>query len=231
MSSENPSNQCPVITLDGLSGSGKSTLARKLAGELGWAYLDSGAWYRALTWAVLRASVDPTDSQAVLQVLSRLAISSQSDGQVLIDDLVLGKQLRTPMIDAAVSDVADPAEIRLALNQRMRGLRLNPKVTGIVADGRDAGAVIFPDASLKVYVDVSLEVRAQRRFEQMQAAGIEQTADAIHSALSDRDLRDCRRGEAAPQIHAGDRVLQNSDIPVEVAIRRLLEWAQALIQS
>lgn len=215
------------MTLDGLSGSGKSTLARELARTLGWAYLDSGAWYRALTWAVLREGQNPAEAAAVLTVLSRLSLTSTSNGEVVVDGVAPGLDLRTPAIDAAVSDVADPPAVRAALTARMRGLRDQAEVMGVVADGRDAGSVIFPDACLKVFVDVSLEVRAQRRAAQQSKAGIDSDLTRARAALAERDARDAQRGEAAPQIHAGDEVLQNDQLTVQEAIRRLLAWTHA----
>jgi cytidylate kinase len=218
----------PVVTLDGLSGSGKSTLARHLATALGWAYLDSGAWYRALTWATLQQGADPTDSRQVLDVLSRLSILSTPDGQVVVNDATPGEALRTPQIDASVSEVADHPAVRAALTERMRGLREHPDVLGVVADGRDAGSVIFPDAGLKVFVEVALQVRAARRFAQQQDAGVDSSLQAAQAALATRDGRDAQRGEAAPQVHAGDKVLHNDKLSVEEAIRRLLSWTHAV---
>jgi cytidylate kinase len=221
----------PVVTLDGHSGSGKSTLARQLARELGWAYLDSGAWYRALTWATLREGADPTDASQVLDVLSRLTLTSTPDGEVLVGGDRPGDGLRTPAIDAAVSEVADHPDVRRALTARMQELRIQAGVEGVVADGRDAGAVIFPDAGLKIFVEVTLAVRAARRFAQQQAAGMATTLEQAHDALAARDARDGARGEAAPRIHEGDRVLQNDELSVEEAIRRLLAWTHATYGS
>ncbi|HEX9792363.1 MAG TPA: (d)CMP kinase, partial [Planctomycetota bacterium] len=152
-----------VITLDGLAGSGKSTLARRLAERLGWAYLDSGAWYRALTWAVLRDGADPGSADEVHDTLSQIDIHAHPDGTVVVDGAPLRSELRTERIDARVPDVADHPRVRAALVERMRDLRRRQEVRGIVADGRDAGTVIFPDAGLKVYVDTEIEARAARR--------------------------------------------------------------------
>ena len=196
-----------------------------------WAYLDSGAWYRALTWATLREGADPTDPRQVLDVLSRLTLSSTPTGEVIVDDLRPGQELRTPAIDAKVSEVADQPEVRAALTERMQQLREQAGVHGVVADGRDAGAVIFPDAALKIFVEVSLEVRAARRNAQQQAAGLQTTLEEARAALAARDARDAARGEAAPQIHPGDQVLQNDNFSVEEAIRRLLAWTQATYGS
>jgi CMP/dCMP kinase len=228
MSSGPPASKKPAITLDGLSGSGKSTLARQLALELEWAYLDSGAWYRALTWAVLQNQADPADSEAILSVLSQITLSCRSDGNVLIDGVLIDHQLRTPEIDQAVSIVADHGDVREALNQRMRLLRDAPDILGVVADGRDAGAIIFPDASLKIFVEVDVEMRAKRRYQQQLEAKLPVDYASTLAALQDRDQHDRARGTAAPQIHPGDRVLNNESVTVEEAIRRLLLWASEL---
>ena len=111
-----------VITLDGLSGSGKSTLARLLANQLGWAYLDSGAWYRALTWAALEREIDVKSAEMVLDLLFNINIDSKKDGAVLVDGAVLTKELRLPEIDIAVSSVADHLSVRGELNEQMRNI-------------------------------------------------------------------------------------------------------------
>jgi len=227
MSSEHPTQNSPAVTLDGHSGSGKSTLARELARALSWVYLDSGAWYRGLTWAVVDSALDPRNSAAVLTALSQLHFEGLADGQLAIDGRTLGDEIRTPEIDQAVSEVADHSTVRHALTERMRGVRTQAGAAGVVADGRDAGSIIFPDACLKVFVQTSLEVRAQRRFAQQQAAGMQTTYETVLSALSDRDHRDSLRGEAAPTLHEGDQVLVNDNLSVEEAIQRLLGWTRA----
>jgi len=218
----------PAVALDGHSGSGKSTLARRLAVALQWAYLDSGAWYRALTWATLEAGASTTESDAVLKTLSQIDITCQTDGTVLVDGRALVDEIRSPLIDTEVSNVADHAEVRQALTLRMRDLRTRSEISGVVADGRDAGSVIFPDAVLKVFVDVSLEVRAQRRFEQQRAVHSSITLLQVHDALAERDRRDACRGEAAPRVLPDSRVLDNSSTTPEEAVGRLLDWVQAL---
>ncbi|MCP4093649.1 MAG: (d)CMP kinase [Planctomycetes bacterium] len=224
MGTEPQFQSLPVVTLDGHSGSGKSTLAQRLAERLGWSYLDSGAWYRALTWAVLEVKGDTRDSQVVLNTLSSIRIESNPKGQVLVNGQLLGNELRTAIIDHHVSNVADHVIVREALNQRMRQMLEEPGVQGLVADGRDAGTVIFPDAGLMVFVEVPLEVRAQRRFEQNQRKGIDSNLSDVTAALANRDARDAARGDAAPQITKRSRLLDNSNQTVEEAIGCLLEW-------
>ncbi len=228
MPGEDPSPRARVVTLDGLSGSGKSTLARRLAAALGWTFVDSGAWYRALTFAVLEAEEDPRNADSVLSVLSQLDLAGQADGTVCLDGRALGAELRTARIDAAVSDVADHPSVRQALNQRLRSLRNSAQHPGLVADGRDAGSVIYPEASLKVFVDVSLEERARRRHQQALAIGQERAFADVLAGLRERDQRESERGAAAPRAHQGDRVLDNEKPSVEEAIRRLLDWVKSL---
>lgn len=224
MGTEPQFQSLPVVTLDGHSGSGKSTLAQRLASKLGWSYLDSGAWYRALTWAVLQADKDTCDSQAVLTTLSSIEIESDIHGHVLVDGVLLGDQLRTATIDCMVSNVADHTIVREALTQRMRQMLAAPGVLGLVADGRDAGTIIFPDAALQVFVEVPLEVRAARRHAQNVGKGIDSNLSEITAALADRDARDAARGDAAPQVTKRSRLLNNSTQTVEEAIGCLLAW-------
>ncbi|MDP7063302.1 MAG: (d)CMP kinase [Planctomycetota bacterium] len=224
MGTEPQFQSLPVVTLDGHSGSGKSTLAQRLAERLGWSYLDSGAWYRALTWAVLEADGDTCNAQLVLDTLSSIQIESNPQGQVLVDGRLLENELRTAIIDHHVSNVADHVIVREALNQRMRQMLQEPGVQGLVADGRDAGTVIFPDAGLMVFVEVPLQVRAVRRHEQNLLKGINSNLSDVTAALAERDARDAARGDAAPQVTERSRLLDNSTQTVEEAIGCLLDW-------
>lgn len=226
MPSETEFQGLPVVTLDGPSGSGKSTLARRLAERLGWHYLDSGAWYRALTWACLEAGVELRDEEAVLQLLSTIRIESYLDGGVGLAGTRLGDELRNDRIDRHVSDVADHGAVRDALNASMRLLLEAPEVKGLVADGRDAGTIIFPDALLQVFVQVPAEVRAQRRHLQNLERGMDSDLPGLTTALIERDRRDAARGDAAPRITARSRILENHQITVEEAIGSLLAWTR-----
>ena len=204
----------------GLAEESRDSLAR----ALGWSFLDSGAWYRALTWAALEAGVDPADREAVLATLSAIRITSSEDGTVAVDGTVPGDALRTARIDAAVGRVADHPEVRAELVRRMRAAAAD--APGLVADGRDAGTVIFPDAGLKVFVDVAPDERARRRH--AQAGGEEggRSLAEVRRALDERDARDAARGEAAPRVPADGTVLDNNRNTVEEAVGCLLLLAR-----
>ncbi|MFK5955541.1 MAG: (d)CMP kinase [Planctomycetota bacterium] len=217
-----------VITVDGNSGSGKSTLAKELALALNWSFLDSGAWYRALTWATLRAEADTSKEASVLATLSEIEIHCDSQGQIYIDGEACKDCLRTPEIDKHVSHVADHLAVRSALNLRMRAMACSSHAEGLVADGRDAGTIIFPDAALKVFVQAGLKVRAERRFLQMQANGIAITLPEVQAALAARDAHDALRGDAAPHPTVQSRILDNDNKSLEEAVGCLLAWALQL---
>ncbi|MDA0666233.1 MAG: (d)CMP kinase [Planctomycetota bacterium] len=217
-----------VITVDGNSGSGKSSLAKKLAIKLNWSFLDSGAWYRALTWATLRAEADTKNEAEVLATLSEIEIHCDSHGKVFVDGEACIDCLRTPLIDQLVSEVADHVSVREALNKRMREMACTSKAEGLVADGRDAGTIIFPDAALKVFVRAGLSVRAERRFQQMQRSGIDITLPEVQQALAARDAHDALRGDAAPHPTVQSRILDNDNKSLEEAVGCLLTWALQL---
>jgi cytidylate kinase len=231
MAQVTPLDGVAVITLDGHCGSGKSTLAKQLAVKLDWSYIDSGAWYRALTWAVLQAEAAVDDSSQVLRVLSEIKLTSASDGVVSVNHQPLRNQLRTPLIDKHVSAIADHFDVRDALNEGMRFLLSVDDVNGLVADGRDAGTIIFADAPLKVFVEVPVELRAQRRFEQQRQTNPDVTLSQVQDALSRRDKHDAQRGNAAPHPTDESFILDNSNQTVEQAVGRLLTWHKQIFAA
>ncbi|MFT7516844.1 MAG: cytidylate kinase [Myxococcota bacterium] len=231
MAQVKPLDRIAVVTLDGLSGSGKSTLAKQLAVELNWSYIDSGAWYRALTWAVLQDGCEVEDATRVLQVLSKIELTSDSCGVVSVDGKPLGNELRTPEIDNNVAAIADHMRVREALNNKMRSLLTNASIAGVVADGRDAGTIIFADAPLKVFVEVPLEIRAQRRCSQQQSIDPDVTLPQVQLAMSQRDKSDSARGNAAPHPTDESYILDNSNQTVEQAVGRLLTWYKQIFAA
>ena len=211
----------PVIAIDGPSASGKGTVAEKVARELGFRYLDSGALYRLVTLAALEAKTDFGDEAA----LSRIAGSMDIDfrqGRTWLAGRDVTAALRAEEVGAAASRVAAHPEVRRALLARQRGFRTSP---GLVADGRDMGSVVFPDAALKVFLTAAVETRAQRRHKQLMEKGMYVKMPDVVEELRQRDDRDMKRS-VAPLKHYPDAVfLDTTAISVDEAVASVLaEW-------
>lgn len=191
----------PVVAIDGPAGAGKSSVARRVAAALGWAYLDSGALYRAVTLRALRQGIDLGDVDALAALARQVDLLLERDGSVRMDGEDVTRHLRTPQVTAAVSVVASVAAVRqvMVAHQR-RFAQGNPRV---VAEGRDMGTVVFPDAELKIYLDAQPQERARRRMAQVEevAAGADQ--EAVRAGLEARDRLDSTR-EVAPLQQAAD---------------------------
>ena len=198
-----------VVTIDGPSGSGKGTIAALLARELGWAFLDSGALYRLTALAALNQGVDFADTAALAVVATTLDVQflPAEDGLViLLAGERVGDSLRTEEVGAMASRVAALPAVRAALLQRQRDFARHP---GLVADGRDMGTVVFPDATVKVFLTASAEERAKRRFEQLHRKGINASFDRLLADIQARDERDSQR-TVAPLKPADDAIILDS---------------------
>jgi len=220
----NPDSQTPVITIDGPSGSGKGTISLRLAEELGWHHLDSGALYRLLAYAALRDSVALDDAAALVALAARLQASyrlpTRRQPQILLGDEDVGEALRSESCGDAASRVAALPEVRQALLAWQRHYRQPP---GLVADGRDMGTVVFPGADLKLYLVARPEVRAMRRYNQLKSKGIDANLAEMVEAVEVRDKRDSAR-KASPLKPAGDAlIIDNSDLDEAETLRLVLE--------
>jgi cytidylate kinase len=198
----------PVLTIDGPSGSGKGTIARKVADQLGWHILDSGAIYRAVGYAASAAGVDPGDAEAVARLAgaTRLEFLDPGDGgdtRVIIDGKDATDAIRTETAGAAASRIAAQTAVREALVAKQLAFRRPP---GLVADGRDMGTVIFPDAPYKVFLTASAGERAERRYKQLKAKGLQVTLASLLHEIEVRDARDASR-TVAPLRAAADAVV------------------------
>jgi cytidylate kinase len=198
----------PVLTIDGPSGSGKGTIARKVADQLGWHILDSGAIYRAVGYAASAAGVDPGDAEAVARLAgaTRLEFLDPGDGgdtRVIIDGKDATDAIRTETAGAAASRIAAQPAVREALVAKQLAFRRPP---GLVADGRDMGTVIFPDAPYKVFLTASAAERAERRYKQLKAKGLQVTLASLLHEIEVRDARDASR-TVAPLRAAADAVV------------------------
>ncbi|MDA1194338.1 MAG: (d)CMP kinase [Planctomycetota bacterium] len=190
-----------VIAIDGPAGVGKSTIARRLAERLGWAYLDSGALYRALTHAALQSEVALDDGAALAALARDLELSLEPQGVVRVDGLDVSAALRTPAVARGVSSVAAVPAVRAVMVVHQR--RFAEGKTGVVAEGRDMGTVVFPDAVIKLFLDADPEERARRRLDQGQEVGPDADMGRVRADLEARDAQD--RGRAvAPLAQAAD---------------------------
>jgi len=195
----------PVVAIDGPTASGKGAVSEGVAAALGWHYLDSGALYRLAGLAALRAGIAPDDVQGLVRLASGLDIAFDGSAVRLAGEDV-GAAIRATEVGAMASRIASHGPLRAALLARQRALRRAP---GLVADGRDMGTVVFPDAVLKIFLTAAVEVRAERRYKQLIEKGFSATlADLLHD-LRERDARDAGRA-AAPLVAAEDAVLVDS---------------------
>ncbi|MBX3705452.1 MAG: (d)CMP kinase [Pseudomonadales bacterium] len=212
----------PVITIDGPSGSGKGTVASLLARRLGWHLLDSGALYRIVA-AVARERGVPLDDAQALAALARGLEIVFADERVFVDGADLTRTIRTEESSQGASQVAVLQPVRDAILDLQRAQCRPP---GLVADGRDMGTVVFPDAPLKVFLDASAEVRAERRYNQLKNNGLSVSLAALLANIRERDERDRRRA-VAPLRPAEDSVLIDStELSIDEVLGRVLEAAR-----
>jgi cytidylate kinase len=215
-----PERAIPVIAIDGPSASGKGTVAALVASALGFHYLDSGALYRLATLAALRSSTSLDDEAALARVTAAMDVAFR-DGVALLDGEDVTAALRTEEVSAAASRVAARPAVRSALLDRQRGFRRAP---GLVADGRDMGSVVFPDAPLKVFLTAGMEVRAERRHKQLMEKGMYAKIADVVEELRRRDERDTSR-PVAPLKHYPDAIfLDTTGISIDEAVEKVLGW-------
>ncbi len=197
--------EIPVVTIDGPSGSGKGTLARRIAAQLGFHLLDSGAIYRLTALAAARAGV-ALDAPAVVRVAETLDAQFLPDGSILLAGECVDGVLRTEQTGAMASQIAARPEVRAALFDRQKAFAQAP---GLVADGRDMGTVVFPDAPAKIFLDASAEIRAERRYNQLIGNGFDAKLPALIAEIRERDQRDRTRA-VAPLVPAADALVMDS---------------------
>ncbi len=213
-----------VITIDGPTASGKGTVAHKVADALGFHLLDSGALYRLVALASERANVDVADVDTLARIALRLDVKFGPDRVWLAGEEV-SQLIRQEAIGNRASALAVHQPVRDALTALQRGFR---KLPGLVADGRDMGTVIFPEARLKVFLTASVEARARRRYKQLIDKGISANIEALLRDLEARDARDRSRA-AAPLRPAEDaQRLDTSEMTVDEAVAQVLEWFAAV---
>jgi cytidylate kinase len=234
-----------VIAIDGPSASGKGTVAQRVAEQLGYYYLDSGAIYRAAAYAALQAGADLADATAVARIAGAMNLAFRG-GHIWLDHIDVSDQLRNEACGREASKIAALQAVRAALLQRQRDFRQMP---GLVADGRDMGSVVFPDAPLKVFLTAGVEERARRRANQLAAqprlaqaaendpkgliekensGNIDALFANVLADLRARDERDSQRA-AAPLVRLAEaKLLDTSSMSVEQAVTQVLDWYREL---
>ncbi len=214
----------PVLALDGPSGSGKGTIGQLLAIDLGWHYLDSGAIYRSLAWVSLQEGVSCDDVDHFVQLADSLElichVRPNDVADIEVNGVMVTEQLRTEEIGEIASQIAPLEPVRAALLALQKRARQSP---GLVADGRDMGTVVFPDAPFKVFLTASAEIRAQRRFEQLKSKGFDVNLARLLESIQARDVRDSSRA-ASPLTAADDAfILDTSDLSIEEVVARITD--------
>lgn len=210
----------PVIAIDGPSASGKGTVAARVAQSLGFHYLDSGAIYRVTAYAAQRADVALEDESALAALARQLQLRFDG-GEVFLDGKPVGDAIRSEEAGRAASRIAALPALRSALLERQRAFRLPP---GLVSDGRDMGSVVFPDATLKVFLTASAEERAQRRYKQLIEKGLGANLAALLQDLKERDARDVARSAAPLQQTADAVLLDTTSLNIQQAVQQVLDW-------
>jgi cytidylate kinase len=217
--SEERRSEPPVIAVDGPAASGKGTVAQGVARALRFHYLDSGSLYRLVAYLALSSGAPIDDEEVLAALATRLGVAFQGE-RIVFGGRDVAAAIRTPEVGAAASRIAVFPGVRRALLSRQRSFRHPP---GLVADGRDMGTVVFPDAVLKVYVTASAEERAARRYKQLIEKGNSVTIDSLLRDIRERDARDMGRA-VAPLRPAGDAiVLDTTGISIEASIAFVLE--------
>jgi CMP/dCMP kinase len=218
----------PVITIDGPTGSGKGTISRQLARDLGWQLLDSGALYRLVALVAANKSIDVEDETRLTAAAAEMAVnfsSAADEEQIFLDGVDVTAQLRTEERGASASKVAGLPRVREALLERQRNLATSP---GLIADGRDMGTVVFPNAILKVFLTASPTERALRRYNQLKDKGIDVSLPGLSREIIERDERDAKRKVAPLRPAADSRTLDSTGMTPDDVVRQIRRWLSEL---
>ena len=212
----------PILAIDGPSGSGKGTLAAWMAAELGWHLLDSGALYRIVAAMAVRRRLDVDREQTMCSLAESLNIAFP-DGQVRVDDLDLTDEIRTEDIGVLASRVAVLPAVRAAILEMQRNFAQMP---GLVADGRDMGTVVFPDAGLKIFLEASAEARAERRYNQLKNKGLSVSLRDLLEQIEERDARDRERATAPLQAASDAMLIDSTQMTIQEVCSTVMQAAK-----
>lgn len=214
----------PVITIDGPSGAGKGTVSTLLANRLGWNFLDSGAIYRVLAIASIHHQIDPSDEIGLLPLAAGLDVHfapAEKGSKVILEGEDVTDDIRSEEVGSVASQIASLPSVREALLRRQRAFKESP---GLVADGRDMGTVVFPEAEIKIFLTASAKERAQRRYNQLKEKGHDVSISRLLTDIEARDQRDANRS-VAPLIPAKDAlVVDSTELNVEQVLEKIAEF-------
>ncbi len=219
-------NSLPIVAIDGPTGSGKGTISRQLARMLGWHLLDSGALYRLVALAAVEEGISIDDSVRLVETAVTMDIgfsSAEDDERIFFNGIDVTAQIRTEKHGGVASKLASQPAVRLALLERQRAF---VQVPGLVADGRDMGSVVFPDALLKVFLTATPDERAKRRHNQLKEKGIDVSLPALSREIAERDERDVNRKVAPLKPAEGARILDSTGMTPNQVVARLRAWLE-----
>ena len=219
----------PAIVIDGPAGVGKGTIAKQLATTYGFHYLDSGAAYRALAAMAVEAGIGSADIPALIGLIQQLSLQfpPEHDYQAFVNGQNIDQALRSEECSSLASQIASVPEVRAELLKLQHGFRRLP---GLVAEGRDLGTVVFPDAQAKIFLDASSEERARRRYKQLIEKGISANFDHLFDSIRERDQRD-RTRSTAPLVAASDaRVIDSTDMTIEAVLAQAEDYIRECLE-
>ena len=209
-----------IIAIDGPSGSGKGTIAKEVASRLNYTYIDTGAMYRCVALRSLEENLKETDEDEIVNLLKNMDIKLTNDGKVYLDGKDVSKDIREMDVTARVSKISHIIPLRLVMEDKQREMSKNQN---IVMEGRDITTVIFPDAKYKFYIDASIDIRAERRFEQNKEKGIESSLEEIKKSLEQRDYDDINRPLGALKRTPEQHYIDNGKNTVEESVNEILK--------